>query len=82
MITSVLSLIALYLIASLVMMVMLASYENFVSGFAIEGFKYKPSWISHIDFGELKGRRAIASWGGVSAFSSHSSSAPCPAERK
>ena len=53
-ITSVLSLIDLSLIASLVLMVMLACYENFVSGFAIEDLKYKPSWMGHIDFGELK----------------------------
>jgi uncharacterized protein (TIGR00645 family) len=53
-ITSVLSLIDLSLIASLVLMVMLASYENFVSGFAIEGLKYKPLWMGHIDFNELK----------------------------
>jgi uncharacterized protein (TIGR00645 family) len=33
---------------------MLACYENFVSGFAIEGLKYKPSWMGQIDFGELK----------------------------
>jgi uncharacterized protein (TIGR00645 family) len=53
-ITSVLSLIDLSLIASLVLMVMLSSYENFVSGFSIEDLKYKPSWMGHIDFGELK----------------------------
>lgn len=53
-ITDVLSLIDLALIASLVLMVMLACYENFVSRFELEGHKYKPSWMGHVDFGELK----------------------------
>ena len=53
-ITNVLSLIDLALIASLVLMVMLACYENFVSRFELEGHKYKPSWMGHVDFGELK----------------------------
>jgi uncharacterized protein (TIGR00645 family) len=49
-ITNVLSLIDLSLIASLVLMVMLACYENFVSRFKLEGHKYKPSWMGHVDF--------------------------------
>jgi uncharacterized protein (TIGR00645 family) len=53
-ITNVLSLIDLALIASLVLMVMLACYENFVSRFKLESHKYKPSWVGHVDFGELK----------------------------
>src|SRR6516225_8816559 len=53
-ITDVLSLIDLALIASLVLMVMLACYENFVSRFELEGHKYKPSWMGHVDFGDLK----------------------------
>src|SRR5215472_6174250 len=53
-ITLVLSLIDISLIASLVLMVMLACYENFVSGFELGRYKYKPSWMGHIDFGELK----------------------------
>jgi uncharacterized protein (TIGR00645 family) len=53
-ITLVLSLIDISLIASLVLMVMLACYENFVSGFELVSYKYKPSWMGHIDFGELK----------------------------
>jgi uncharacterized protein (TIGR00645 family) len=35
-------------------MVMLTCYENFVSRFELEGHKYKPSWMGHVDFGELK----------------------------
>src|SRR6516225_11505221 len=53
-ITLVLSLIDISLIASLVLMVMPASYENFVSGFELVSHNYKPSWTGHIDFGELK----------------------------
>ena len=53
-ITLVQSLIDISLIASLVLMVMLASYENFVSGFELVSHKYQPSWMGHIDFGELK----------------------------
>lgn len=53
-ITSVLSLVDLSLIASLVLMVMLASYENFVSRFDLGDLRYKPSWMGHVDFGELK----------------------------
>jgi len=53
-ITLVLSLIDISLIASLVLMVMLACYENFVSGFELGRYKYKASWMGHIDFGELK----------------------------
>jgi uncharacterized protein (TIGR00645 family) len=53
-ITSVLSLVDLSLVASLVLMVMLACYENFISRFDLEGLRYKPSWMRHIDFGDLK----------------------------
>ena len=50
----VLSLIDISLIASLVLMVMLASYENFISRFELEGHQHKPSWMGQVDFGELK----------------------------
>lgn len=53
-ITSVLSLIDISLVASLVLMVMLACYENFISGFEIAHHKFKPTWMGHIGFGELK----------------------------
>jgi uncharacterized protein (TIGR00645 family) len=33
---------------------MLSCYENFVSGFELEGHKYKPSFMGHVDFGDLK----------------------------
>ena len=35
-------------------MVMLACYENFVSRFELEGHKYKPPLMGHVDFGDLK----------------------------
>jgi uncharacterized protein (TIGR00645 family) len=53
-IAMVLSLIDISPIASLVLMVMLASYENFISRLELQGHKYKPSWMGHVDFGELK----------------------------
>jgi uncharacterized protein (TIGR00645 family) len=53
-ITDVLSLIDLSLISSLPVMVMFACYENFVSRFHLADHKYKPSWMGHVDFGELK----------------------------
>jgi len=53
-ITNVLSLIDFSLIASLVLMVMLACYEDFVSRFKLEDHKCKPSWMGHVDFGDLK----------------------------
>jgi uncharacterized protein (TIGR00645 family) len=53
-ITNVLSLVDLSLVASLVLMVMLAGYENFVSGFELGAHKYKPSFMGHVDFGDLK----------------------------
>jgi Uncharacterized protein family, UPF0114 len=55
----VLSLIDISLIASLVLMVMLASYENFVSGFDLVNRKYKPSWMGHIGFGQLIGSTSV-----------------------
>jgi uncharacterized protein (TIGR00645 family) len=53
-ITNVLSLIDLSLVASLVLMVMVACYENFVSRFELKNQKYKPAWMGQVDFGDLK----------------------------
>jgi uncharacterized protein (TIGR00645 family) len=53
-ITAVLSLVDVSLVASLVLMVILAGYENFVSGFDLKSQKYKPSFLGHVDFGDLK----------------------------
>jgi uncharacterized protein (TIGR00645 family) len=53
-ITNVLSLLDVSLAASLVLMVMFAGYENFVSRFDLVQHKYKPDWMGHVDFGDLK----------------------------
>ena len=53
-ITDVLSLIDVSLVASLVLMVMFAGFENFVSRFNVGDSSLKPSWMGHVDFGDLK----------------------------
>ena len=53
-ITAVLSLIDLSLIANLLLIVMFSGYENFVSRFELDDQKYKPAWMGHVGFGELK----------------------------
>jgi uncharacterized protein (TIGR00645 family) len=52
-ITAVLSLIDLSLIANLMLIVMFSGYENFVSRFELDQ-KYKPVWMGHVGFGDLK----------------------------
>jgi uncharacterized protein (TIGR00645 family) len=39
---------------SLVVMVMFAGYENFVSKLDLAGHKDKPGWMGHVDFSDLK----------------------------
>jgi uncharacterized protein (TIGR00645 family) len=53
-IVGVLGLIDLALMGSLVVMVMFAGYENFVSKLELVGHKDKPSWMGHVDFSDLK----------------------------
>jgi uncharacterized protein (TIGR00645 family) len=53
-IVGVLGLIDLALMGSLVVMVMFAGYENFVSKLELAGHKDKPSWMGHVDFSDLK----------------------------
>ncbi len=53
-ITDILSLIDLSLIANLLLMVMFTGYENFVARFELDDRKYKPNWMGHVDFGDLK----------------------------
>jgi uncharacterized protein (TIGR00645 family) len=53
-ITAVLSLIDLSLIANLMLIVMFSGYENFVSRFELDDQKYKPAWMGHVGFGDLK----------------------------
>jgi uncharacterized protein (TIGR00645 family) len=53
-IIGILALIDLALMASLVLMVMFAGYENFVSKLDLAGHKDKPGWMGHVGFGDLK----------------------------
>jgi uncharacterized protein (TIGR00645 family) len=53
-IISVLSLIDLSLVANLVLIVVWAGYENFVSRLLAEEHPERPDWISHIGYSDLK----------------------------
>ena len=53
-IVGVLTLVDLSLMGSLVLMVMFAGYENFVSKFDDVEHSDKPSWMGHVDFADLK----------------------------
>ncbi|HBK06269.1 MAG TPA: TIGR00645 family protein [Acetobacteraceae bacterium] len=53
-IIGILSLVDIALMGSLVVMVMFAGYENFVSKLDLAGSDDKPSWMGHVDFGDLK----------------------------
>jgi uncharacterized protein (TIGR00645 family) len=53
-IVQVLGLIDIALMGSLVLMVMFAGYENFVSKLDLADHKDKPEWMGHVDFGDLK----------------------------
>jgi uncharacterized protein (TIGR00645 family) len=53
-IVGVLALIDLALMGGLVVMVMFAGYENFVSKLDLAGHKDKPGWMGQVDFGDLK----------------------------
>jgi uncharacterized protein (TIGR00645 family) len=53
-IIAILDMIDLALMGSLVLMVMFAGYENFVSKLDLAGHKDKPGWMGHVGFGDLK----------------------------
>ncbi len=53
-IVGMLSLVDLSLAANLLLIVMLAGYENFVSTLRTGDGDYRPRWLSHIDYGSLK----------------------------
>lgn len=53
-IVGVLGLIDLSLMGGLVLMVMFAGYENFVSRLDVSGDKDRPEWMGHVGFGDLK----------------------------
>lgn len=50
----ILSLIEQSLMANLVLMVMFAGYENFVSRLEVEDHRDKPAWIGKVGYGDLK----------------------------
>lgn len=58
-ILSVLALIDMALVANLLVMVILSSYENFVSNLDVDG-QEKPSWLGKIDAATLKIKLAVA----------------------
>ncbi len=53
-IIGILSLIDLSLMANLVLIVVMAGYENFVSRFELDTHRDRPDWMDHIGFSELK----------------------------
>ena len=53
-IVGILALVDLALMGSLVVMVMFAGYENFVSKLDLGSHKDRPSWMGHVDFSDLK----------------------------
>jgi uncharacterized protein (TIGR00645 family) len=53
-IVAVLGLVDISLMANLVLMVMFAGYENFVSRLDLHNHPDRPTWMGHVGFGELK----------------------------
>jgi uncharacterized protein (TIGR00645 family) len=50
----VLGLVDLALMGGLVVMVMFAGYENFISKFDLNGHKDRPDWMGHVDLSDIK----------------------------
>ena len=57
---AVLALIDMALVANLLVMVILTSYENFVSNLDTDEGQEKPSWLGKIDAGTIKVKLAVA----------------------
>jgi len=53
-IVGILSLVDLSLMGNLLLMVMFAGYENFISKLDVGAHKDKPSWMGHVGFADLK----------------------------
>lgn len=51
---AILSLIDLSLMGNLLLMVIFAGYENFISRLDLEGHDDRPQWMGHVGFGDLK----------------------------
>jgi uncharacterized protein (TIGR00645 family) len=62
-----LTLIDLSLVGNLLLIVMLAGYENFVSSLSAGGGKDRPGWVGKVDFGGMK-LKLIASIAAISAI--------------
>jgi uncharacterized protein (TIGR00645 family) len=53
-IVAILSLIDIALVANLLIIIIFAGYENFVSRIHTEGHEDRPDWMGHVDFSDLK----------------------------
>src|SRR6185503_15150887 len=53
-VTGLLSLVEVVLIAGLMVIVVLSSYENFVAKVSAQDHSAWPVWMTHIDFAQLK----------------------------
>jgi len=53
-IVAILSLIDIALVANLLIIIIFAGYENFVSKIHTEGSEDRPEWMGHVDFSDLK----------------------------
>ena len=54
MVVGVLSLVGLVLVANLLIIIIFAGYENFVSKIDTGGHEDRPDWMGHVDFACLK----------------------------
>ena len=66
-IIGILGLVDISLMANLVLMVIFAGYENFVSRLDLDGHPDRPSWMGHVGFSELK-LKLLASIVAISAI--------------
>lgn len=53
-IVGILSLIDIVFVANLLLIIIFAGYENFVSKIDTAGHEDRPSWMGHVDFSDLK----------------------------
>jgi uncharacterized protein (TIGR00645 family) len=53
-IVGILSLVDLALVANLLLIIVFAGYENFVSKFGDAAHEDRPEWMGHVDFSDLK----------------------------
>jgi len=53
-IVGILSLVDIALVANLLLIIIFAGYENFVSKIDVAGHEDRPDWMGHVDFSDLK----------------------------